>query len=145
MTNATQSSATGRGIMLTVITAGLGSAVVNAVISAAAQSLGADPKLVPGLAPALYISFAVIGLLVAAVVWSIVRIRAAAPSALMRTLIPVVVGVSLIPDVLIGVAGFGWVAAVALMLMHLAVAAFGVTALRRFLPLPRRPSAPGQR
>lgn len=137
MTSAAQSTSTGRGIALTVVVAGAASALVNTVISFAARALGADPSLALGLMPPLYISFAVIGLLIAAVVWSIVRARTAAPWALMRRLIPVVVALSLIPDILVGVAGFGWVAAVALMLMHLTVAAMGVTALRRFLPLPR--------
>lgn len=65
----------------------------------------------------------------------IIRRRAANPAALLRRLVPVVVVLTLIPDLLVGLA-LGW-GAIALALMHLAVAATAVTAYRRFLPLSR--------
>lgn len=132
----TGSTSTLRGIGLSVLTAGVASAVLNTVISLVAQALGADATRIMGLTPPLYIAFAVIGLLVAAVAWSVVRARAADPAAVLRWLVPVVVLVSLVPDLLVGLAGLGWIGAVALALMHLCVAVAGVSAFRRFLPLP---------
>jgi len=133
----TGSTTTLRGIGLSVLTAGIASAVLNTVISLVAQAAGADATTVAGLTPPAYIVLAVVGLLIAALAWSAVRARATNPVALMRWLVPAVVTISLIPDLLIGLAGMGWVAAIALMLMHLSVAAAGVTAFRRYLPLSR--------
>lgn len=71
-----------------------------------------------------------------AVGWLVVRRVVTRPSAVLRWLVPLVVVVSLVPDVLLGLA-LGWGGAVALGLMHLAVAAVAVPAYRYFLPLPR--------
>ena len=127
---------TGRGYLLSVALAFVASGVINFVISLIARALGADASTVVGLNPAAFLLFALVGLLIAAGVWVLVRSRSQRPTGVMRVLVPVVVLISLVPDVLVGLAGFGWVGAVALMLMHLSVAACGVAALRRFLHLP---------
>lgn len=124
-----------RAVALSVGAAFVVSGVIDTGVALAARALGADPRAVGGLNTPAYLLFALIGLLVAAIVWSLVRARAAHPQAVMRVLVPVVVALSLVPDVLVGVAGLGWVGAVALMVMHLVVAVCGVVAFRRFLPL----------
>lgn len=136
MTTATPSTtSTGRGIALAVVAATVVASVINTVISLIAQALGADASVLMGLQPPLYIAFTLVGLLIAATAWVLIRKRAAHPSGVMRWLIPVVVAVSLIPDLLAGLT-FGW-GALALALMHIVVAVCGVAALRRFLPMPR--------
>lgn len=130
-----------RGFALSVLIAFVASGVINTVICLAAVALGADAGVVLGLNPPFFLSFALIGLLIAAAAWSLVRSRARRPGAVMRVLVPVVVLVSLVPDLLVGLAGLGWTGAFALMLMHLSVAVCGVAALRRFLPLTPRAAA----
>jgi hypothetical protein len=65
-----------------------------------------------------------------------VRRNAASPRRVMSWLVPLVIVVSLIPDVLIAVS-YGPVAGIALGLMHLAVLAVALPTFRHFLPLPR--------
>jgi hypothetical protein len=78
----------------------------------------------------------VAGVLVGAVGWSVIRTRAARPSALLRWLVPAVVAISLVPNVLVGFV-VGALGAAALGLMHIAVAVIAVPVYRRFMPLPR--------
>ena len=127
-------TSTGAGIALSVAAAAVASAVVNTVISLIAQALGANASMIMGLTPPLYIGFAVVGLLIGALAWSAVRAKASDPAAVLRRLVPVVVVISLIPDVLVAV-GMSAVGGIALGLMHLVVATAGVLAFRRFLPL----------
>lgn len=129
------STSTGRGFALAVVVATVVASVVNTVISLIAQALGADASVIMGLQPALYIVFTLVGTAIGALGWVIVRRRAANPAALLRWLVPVVLVVSLLPDLqLLFVLGGG---VTALMLMHLVVAAAAVTAYRRFQPLER--------
>ncbi len=76
------------------------------------------------------------GVLVGAVGWSVIRTRAARPSALLRWLVPAVVAISLVPNVLVGFV-VGVLGAAALGLMHIAIAVIAVPVYRRFMPLPR--------
>lgn len=128
------STSTGRGVALAVVATTVVAGIVNTVISLVAQALGADASAIMGLQPATYLIFTLIGSAVGALGWVIVRRRAANPAALLRWLVPVVVLVSMVPDLLVGLS-LGW-GALALALMHLVVAAVAVTAYRRFLPLP---------
>ncbi|MFJ9100924.1 hypothetical protein ACIRJM_20945 [Streptomyces sp. NPDC102405] len=77
--------------------------------------------------------------MISAAVWAIIRARSARPARLLRTLVPAVLIVSLIPDVMVGVAdsrpGTSWGAVIDLMVMHVAVTAVAVPAYLRFLPL----------
>ncbi|MEU5195653.1 DUF6069 family protein [Streptomyces scabiei] len=127
-----------------VVTGGLiGTAVVaialNAVVAAAARAAGASQEFQP-LQPSAYAPFTVSGVLAAAAAWAIIRARAARPARLLRVLVPAVVIVSLIPDIMVGATdsqpGSSWGAALALMVMHVVVAAVAVPAYRRLLPLP---------
>lgn len=122
--------------VLAVVLAAIAASVVNLVISLVAQGLGADATVFMGLSPALFIPFTVVGTIAGAIGWLIVRRAAARPSAVLRWLVPTVVAVTLISDVAVGLS-MGWGGAIALGLMHVAVAAVAVPAYRYFLPLPR--------
>ncbi|MFF5301983.1 DUF6069 family protein [Streptomyces sp. NPDC013161] len=112
---------------------------VNAVVSVTARAAGASDDFQP-LQPAAYAPLTVLGVLAAAAAWAIIRARSAHPAALLRTLVPVILIVSLIPDVMVGVSdsrpGTSWGAVIALMGMHVVVAAVAVPAYQRLLPLP---------
>lgn len=136
MPTVASSTSTIRAIATATAVASIGAIIANAIISQAAQALGADPTIFRGLLAPAYILFTVVGVLVGAIGWNIIRNRAERPAALLRWLVPVVVLVSLIPNVLAGFS-LGWLGASALGLMHIAVAAVAVPVYRRFLPLPR--------
>ncbi len=125
-----------RAIASATAVAGLLSIIANAVISQLAQAGGADPVAAPGLTAPAYALFTVVGVLVGAIGWNVIRTRAARPSALLRWLVPTVVAISLVPNVLIGFV-VGALAAAALGLMHIAIAVIAVPVYRWFMPLPR--------
>ncbi|MFM9555191.1 hypothetical protein SAMN04487980_1002304 [Streptomyces sp. cf124] len=112
---------------------------VNAAVAAIAHAAGASDDFEALQLPA-YAVFTIFGVLAAAAAWAIIRARSAHPARLLRTLVPVVLVVSLIPDIVVGVSasrpGTSWGAVIALMVMHLVVAAIAVPAYRRLLPLP---------
>ncbi|KUN29322.1 hypothetical protein AQJ23_00605 [Streptomyces antibioticus] len=127
-----------------VVTGGLfGTAAVavglNAVVAAIAHAAGASHDFQP-LQFSAYAPFTVFGVLVGAAGWAIVRARSAHPSGLLRNLVLGVVILSLIPDIMVGVSdsqpGTSWGAVVALMVMHVVVAAVAVPAYHPLLPLP---------
>jgi hypothetical protein len=127
---------------LALVTAVVAASVVDTVIAALAHAAGASHGFRP-LQFATYTSLTVIGILLADLAWLTVRARSADPGRLLRSLVPVVVGLSFIPDVLVGAtksqAHTSWGAVGALMLMHLVVAASAVASFRWLLPLgPRR-------
>jgi hypothetical protein len=126
------------------------SLVVELVIAAIAHGAGAysdfQPLTFGGLLPPT-----VAGLLIAVVVWALVRRRAGDPVAVMRRLVPIVVVLSWVPDIALGathragashVAHTTWGEVAALMVMHLFVAAVGVGLFSQLLPLRHRPAAP---
>jgi hypothetical protein len=121
----------------------LGTAVVavavNAIVAATAHAAGASDDFEALQLPA-YAALTVFGVLIAAAAWAIIRARLARPAPLLRILVPVVLIVSLIPDIMVGISdsqpGTSWGAVIALMVMHVAVAAVAVPAYRRLLPLP---------
>ncbi|MFF4117638.1 DUF6069 family protein [Streptomyces sp. NPDC001714] len=111
---------------------------LNAVVAATAHAAGASHDFQP-LQLTAYAPLTVFGVLVGAAAWAIVRARSAQSSRLLRILVPVVVILSLIPDIMVGVSdsrpGTSWGAVVALMVMHVVVAAVVVPAYHRLLPL----------
>lgn len=126
------------------------SLVVELIIAAIAHGAGANAGFQPLTLSGL-LGPTVVGLLIAVVVWELVRRRAADPLAVMRWLVPVVVVVSWIPDVVLGathraganhVAYTTWGEVAALMVMHLFVSAIGLGLFSQLLPLQRRPAAP---
>ncbi|MEU6180066.1 DUF6069 family protein [Streptomyces coeruleorubidus] len=83
----------------------------------------------------------VIGVLLGAVGWAVVRRVAKNPAGLLRWLVPVAVVVSFVPDLaLLGgdTPGSGPLAVVALMVMHVVVGVVAVFAYRRVMPVPVR-------
>jgi hypothetical protein len=126
------------------------SLIIELIIAAIAHSAGAysdfQPLTFSGLLPPT-----VVGLLIAVVVWELVRRRAGDPVAVMRRLVPIVVVLSWLPDVLLGathragashVADTTWGEVAALMVMHLFVAAIGIGLFSQLLPLRHRSDAP---
>ena len=132
----TPTGSAAKGVAVSVLVTTIGAGILCFLISLGAQALGADASQVTGLQPAAYLFLIVVGVLAGAIGWDVVRRRAANPARVLSWLVPVVFVVSLIPDVLVGVA-FGAVAGIALGLMHLAVLAVALPTYRRFLPLSR--------
>ncbi|MGA5763438.1 DUF6069 family protein [Nonomuraea bangladeshensis] len=124
-----------RGFGFAVLTATGGAGLLNALIALAAQALGADSAVVPGLTPPAYLSLTLIGVILGATGWTIVRRFAEDPARMLSWLVPLVMVISLIPDVLIALS-LDPVGGIALGLMHFAVLFVALAAFRRFLPLP---------
>jgi peptidoglycan/LPS O-acetylase OafA/YrhL len=112
---------------------------MNAVIAAIAHGAGASSQF-QALQLPTYGTFTVIGVLAGAAGWAVVRAKARNPRRVMRVLAPAVVLVSFVPDVLVGISaglpGASWGGVVALMVMHVVVAAVAIAAYSRTLPLP---------
>jgi hypothetical protein len=121
--------------------AAVASIAVNALIAVVAHALGASDEF-PPLQFGAYAFFTVLGVLAGAAGWAAVRRFSSRPAAVLRWLVPTVVAVSLVPDLLLltseGQPGTGVLAVVALMAMHLAIAAIAVPIYRRVMPLPDR-------
>jgi len=109
------------------------SVVINAVIAVIALAIGAPDDFQP-LKPGSYIFLTTLGVLIGAGGWAIVRKAAKDAEALVRWLVPAVVVVSFVPDFLLWSAG-GATGVIALLVMHVAVAATAVTAYRKDMPL----------
>ncbi|MEU0846167.1 DUF6069 family protein [Streptomyces sp. NPDC005962] len=118
----------------------MASSIVNAVIAATALAAGASDNFQP-LQPGAYISFTILGVLVGAAGWALIRRRAGARR-LLKTLVPVVVVISFVPDLAMLVSDFkphaDATGVIALLLMHIAVAAISVFAYQRALPVSDR-------
>jgi hypothetical protein len=124
-------------VTLGVLAAIVLASVANTAVSFAAQGLGASPEVIQGLAPQAYVFLTTVGVVLAAVAWALIRRKAARPNAVLRKLVPIVVAVSLLPDLLLfGIPGASPIGVVALMLMHVVVAAVAVPIFRKVLPLP---------
>ena len=126
------------------------SLIVELIIAAIAHGAGAYSDFQPLTFRGL-IGPTVVGLLIAVVVWELVRRRAGDPVAVMRRLVPIVVVLSWAPDIALGATHreassqlphTTWGEVAALMVMHLFVAAIGIGLFSRLLPLQRRPAAP---
>jgi hypothetical protein len=121
--------------------AALCAALVNLGVATLATALVPVPNFTP-LQPIAYVPYSVFGVVVGAIGWTVIRRAARRPAPLLRRLVPIVVVLSFIPDlVLYGLGSVGVVPIVALMLMHIVVAAVGVTAYARVLPVTDEVSA----
>ncbi|MFF4258800.1 DUF6069 family protein [Streptomyces sp. NPDC001663] len=109
------------------------SSLVNAVIAVLAQAAGAPDDFRP-LKPGSYIFLTAVGVAAGAAGWAAVRKLSGKPEGLIRWLVPVVVIVSFVPDFFLYGDG-GATGVVALLVMHVAVAAIAVTAYRKVMPL----------
>lgn len=135
----TRRCAVGLGTALTTgAAAGVIAAVANIVISVIARGpLGASDDFVP-LTPAPILMWTIVGALLGAVGWRLIVNTSARSSALLTTLVPTVLVLSLIPDVALlatdSTPGQTTTGVVALMIMHVATAAVAVSAYRKTMP-----------
>lgn len=110
--------------------------IVSCLVIAAIAAAAGVPRDFEALwsSPALVIA----GVTAGALGWNIVRQRSANPRRLLSRLVPAVLVLSFIPDIVVGATKAlphtTWGGVVALMLMHLAVAACAVASYGRFLP-----------
>ncbi len=89
-----------------------------------------------GLTLKEYAPLTVVGILLGTLAWYLVRRSARDPRAVLRVLVPAAVLVSLVPDFGILAAGVHLLNSLALVTMHLVVAAITVPVLVKVLPLP---------
>jgi len=136
LTRTTPAQSTWRRALTAVVVVTVAASVANLVISLIAQAAGADTDDYQGLLPASYISLTFLGAVAGVLAWIAVRAKADRPSVVLGRLVPAVVLVSLLADVAVGVS-VGWGGAIALGLMHVALAAIAVPVFQRTLPLPR--------
>lgn len=120
------------GVVAAIVLASIG----NAAVSFVAQALGADPQAVEGLKPQGYVVLTAVGVVIAAFAWASIRKRAKDPARTLGKLVPIVVVLSLFADVpVFFLPGASIVGVVALMVMHVVVAAVAVPIFRRVLPV----------
>lgn len=120
-------------VVAAVVVGTLGTTAIAAIAHAAGISHSFSP-----LHPGTYIAFIVLGVLGGAVGWQLIRAKAGHPAELLRTLVPVVVSLSFIPDIAIGITGgfhATWGGAIALMAAHVVVATAAVTSFAMLLPV----------
>lgn len=112
--------------------------VANSVVAFAALAAGADQGF-PPLQPPAYLTFTLAGLLVAYAGWRLVRRLAPRPGVALRVLVPVALGLSFVPDVLLLLTRFiptaDLTGAVGLALMHVVVAGVAVPLFQRIAPV----------
>lgn len=122
---------------LLVIGAVAASAALTSIVAFVARAAGAGDAY-PPLQPAVYLSFAIVGTLAALGGWVLVVRFVRRSARLLRVVVPALLVLSLVPDVALLALGFipGTTAggAIALMLMHVAVAAVAVLAGQRIAP-----------
>lgn len=93
------------------------------------------------LQPSAYIPLVILGVIFGAVGWRLIVHRSGSPRAVLRWLVPVVLVVSFVPDVALGMgllggeAGMTVAGTLALMIMHLAVAAVALPTFARLIPI----------
>ena len=125
----------------TAVAAAIGAAgalVINSLIALLARTLFEVPSEFQQLTLPVYGMLTVLGAIAGAIAWHLVVARSRNASGLLRVLIPTVLVLSLLPDVMLLVTdsqpGTTTAGVVALMLMHVGVAAAAVPAYRRFTP-----------
>lgn len=120
------------GVAAAIVIASIG----NAIVSYLAQALGADPNAVEGLKPQGYVVLTAIGVIIAAFAWASIRKRAKDPARTLGKLVPTVVVLSFLADVPVYfLPGASLIGVLALMLMHVVVAAVAVPIFHRVLPV----------
>ncbi|MFC1439811.1 DUF6069 family protein [Streptacidiphilus sp. N1-10] len=124
--------ATAAALLAVIVVGGL----LDTAIAAIAHSAGASRQFKP-LEAGSYSSFTAFGVLIGAAGWAIVRRRARDPRALLVRLAPLVLALSFIPDLLLlAVSAQADAAAViALLAMHIVVAACAIASYLWALPL----------
>ena len=118
--------------------AGAAAVVANLVVSAVARGpLGASDEFVP-LTAGPVVMWTLVGAVVGAVGWRLVVTRSARSRAVLTSLVPTVLVLSLVPDVALlvsdSVPGQTTAGVGALMVMHVVTAAVVVAACRKAMP-----------
>ncbi|HWU08255.1 MAG TPA: hypothetical protein VN520_18045 [Streptomyces sp.] len=118
--------------------AAVAAGVVNLAVSLTARGpLGVSAEFLP-LTPGPIVMWTVLGVLVGAFGWRLIVNRSQRSGAVLRTLVPTVLGVSLLPDVALLVSdampGTSTTGVLALMVMHVLTAGIAVAAYRRWMP-----------
>ncbi len=125
-------------VVVGLLGAAMISVAVNALIALLADRfIPADVQRV-GLAVAEYAPATVIGIALGTLGWYLVRRFARNPRRVLRVVVPVVVVLSWIPDLGILAGGASVVNSLALIAMHIVVAAATVPVLSRIVPLDAR-------
>ena len=123
----------------TGVVAGVIAAVTNVVVISgiARGALGARDDFVP-LTPGPVVMWSILGAIIGAVGWRLIVNSSGRSGALLTTLVPTVLVLSLIPDVALlatdSTAGQNTAGVVALMVMHVVTAVIAVTAYRKAMP-----------
>lgn len=117
----------------------VGSALGLAVFLVALRA-GMRPYRHPGLSSVVLVSYALVGTLVGALAWAIVRRRARRPRVVLRRGVVVLGAVVVAADLVDGVTS-GWAGAALLLVHHVVVTALAVVVLRRVLPVPETGAA----
>ena len=116
----------------------VGGLVINSLVALVTKAVFDIPDEFEQLTLPVYGFLTVLGAIVGAIGWHLVVARSRNASGVLRVLVPTVLVLSFIPDVMLLVTGSqpGTTTAgvVALMLMHVGVAAAAVPAFRRFIP-----------
>ncbi|SNY31393.1 DUF6069 family protein [Paractinoplanes atraurantiacus] len=125
----------------TLAAAGLGAVgglILNTAIAWGARTLADIPSEFQQLTLPVYGFLTVLGALIGAIGWRLIVNRSRNAGRLLTWLVPVVLVLSMIPNVLLLVSkaqpGTTTAGVVALMLMHIAVAVAAVPAYRRLMP-----------
>jgi hypothetical protein len=141
VTSTPAARSSGLAVTAGILAAAVVAVAVNALIAVIAHGFGASDEFQP-LQFGAYAFLTVAGILIAAAGWAAIRRWTKRPSAVLRWLVPAVLVVSFVPDLALlgsdaqpGTSGF---AVVALIVMHINVAAVAVPVFRRVLPLPDR-------
>ena len=141
VTSAPVARRSGLAVAAGILAAAVVAVAVNALIAVIAHAFGASAAFQP-LQFGAYAFLTVAGTLIAAAGWAAIRRWVKRPSAVLRWLVPAVLVVSFVPDLaLLGSdaqPGTSGLAVVALIVMHVNVAAVAVPIFRRVLPLPDR-------
>ncbi|SDO40254.1 DUF6069 family protein [Lentzea jiangxiensis] len=125
-------------IVVSLLGAAVVSVAANALIAFVAGKFIPEGTERMGLALAEYAPATVIGILLGTLGWYLVRRFAVRPRRVLRSLVPAVVIASWIPDIGILAGGASIVNSLALVAMHVVVAAIAVPTLSRVLPLGNR-------
>lgn len=125
-------------VVLGVAAAALASLAVDAAIAQAVTAT--HPSGVQtGLSALHFGPLTVLGVLLGTAGWAVIRRSSSRPRQVLRTVVPLVVLVSFVPDLLLLSREVSAVNVAGLLCMHVAIAAITVPVLARVLPLP-----PGQ-
>ena len=128
-----------RAIIMAIVIAAVGSVITVAVVALLAQALGVPAFHV--LQPSAYVPLVILGVIAGAIGWLVIVRRAGSPRVVLQWLVPAVLVVSFVPDVLLGMGLLGGETGmtvggtIALMIMHLAVAAVALPTFARLMPV----------